>query len=53
MLYEVITFPSVKVNVVKGGCNPAPLARKVEGEYLVIQKSDIAAGGPFFVSKRS
>ena len=46
-------FPSVKVNVIKGGCNPAPLVRKVEGEYLVIQKSDIAAGGAFFVSKRS
>ena len=46
-------FPSVKVNVVKGGCNPAPLARKVEGEHLVIRKSDIAAGGPYFVTKRS
>jgi uncharacterized membrane protein len=46
-------FPSVKVNVVKGGCNPAPLARKMEGEFLVIRKSDIAAGGPFFASKRS
>ena len=46
-------FPSEKVNVVKGGCNPAPLARKVEGEYLVIQKSDIAAGGPYFANKRS
>ncbi len=46
-------FPSVKVNEVKGGCNPAPLARKVEGEFLVIQKRDISAGGPYFVSKRS
>ena len=29
-------FASVKVNEVKGGCNPAPLVRKVEGENLVI-----------------
>ena len=46
-------FPSVKVNEVKGGCNPAPLAREVDGEYLVIQKRDIAAGAPFFTSRRS
>ena len=46
-------FPSVRVNEVKGGCNPAPLARKVEGGNLVIRKSDIEAGGHFFVRKRS
>jgi uncharacterized membrane protein len=46
-------FPSVRVNEVKGGCNPAPLDRKVEGDNLVIRKSDIEAGGHFFVRKRS
>ncbi len=46
-------FPSVKINEVKGGCNPAPLARKVEGGYLVIKKSDIAAGKDYFPGKRS
>ena len=46
-------FPSVKINEVKGGCNPAPLARKVEGQYLVIEKSDIAAGKGYFPGKRS
>ena len=45
-------FPSDKVNEVKGGCNPAPLARAVDGEYLAIRKADIAAGGPYFVRKR-
>ncbi len=45
-------FPSVKVNERRGGCNPAPLARTVEGEYLVIKKSDLAAGGPYFIRKR-
>jgi uncharacterized membrane protein len=46
------SFPSAKVNEVKGGCNPSPLARTVDGEYLVIKKADIAAGGPYFVRKR-
>lgn len=46
-------FPSVKVNEVRGGCNPAPLVRAIEGEYLVIRKADIAAGGPYFVTRRS
>lgn len=45
-------FPSDKVNEIKGGCNPSPLARTVDGEHLVIQKTDIAAGGPYFVRKR-
>jgi uncharacterized membrane protein len=47
------TFPSTKINEVKGGCNPAPLARKVEGQYLVIQKADMAAGKGYFPFKRS
>lgn len=47
------TFPSVKINEAKGGCNPAPLARKVEGQYLVIKKTDIAAGKDYFAGKRS
>jgi uncharacterized membrane protein len=47
------TFPSTKINEVKGGCNPAPLGRKVEGQYLVIQKADMAAGKGYFPFKRS
>jgi uncharacterized membrane protein len=47
------TFPSVQVNEVRGGCNPAPLSRTVSGEYLVIRKADLAAGANFFVRKRS
>lgn len=46
------SFPSAKVNEVKGGCNPSPLARTVDGQYLVIRKADLAAGGPYFVRKR-
>jgi uncharacterized membrane protein len=47
------TFPSAKIGEVKGGCNPHPLARKVEGQYLVVKKSDIAAGKDYFLRKRS
>ncbi|HBX44123.1 MAG TPA: DUF2318 domain-containing protein [Deltaproteobacteria bacterium] len=47
------TFPSVKVNELKGGCNPAPLVRTVDGDHLLIQKKDIAAGSGYFVGQRS
>lgn len=46
------TFPSVKVNEIKGGCNPAPLARRIDGEHLVITKGDLAAGGSYFPGRR-
>jgi uncharacterized membrane protein len=46
-------FPSVKVNEVKGGCNPAPLTRTVDGDSLVIRKIDLAAGKGYFPGKRS
>jgi uncharacterized membrane protein len=46
-------FPGTKINEVKGGCNPVPLARQVMGRYLVIQKADLAAGARYFPSKRS
>jgi uncharacterized membrane protein len=41
-------FASVKINEVKGGCNPAPLARRIEGESLLIQAADIQAGQSYF-----
>ena len=34
-------FASNKINVIKGGCNPAPLNRAVVGDKLVIQMRDI------------
>lgn len=47
-------FASVKVNEVKGGCNPAPLARTVAGGNLVIKVKDILSGKQYFdFSKRS
>ncbi|MFC1822040.1 Fe-S-containing protein [Thermodesulfobacteriota bacterium] len=41
-------FASVKVNEIKGGCNPAPLTRQVVGENLVIQIKDIIEGQQYF-----
>jgi uncharacterized membrane protein len=34
-------FTSNKINVIKGGCNPAPLNREVVGDKLVINMRDI------------
>lgn len=41
-------FPSVRINEVRGGCNPGPLERTVEGTDLVIRSTDIAAGAGYF-----
>lgn len=41
-------FASVKINEIKGGCNPAPLARKTEGDKLLIRVSDIREGASYF-----
>lgn len=41
-------FASNRINEVKGGCNPAPLQRSVEGENLVIRVSDIIEGKAYF-----
>ena len=41
-------FASILVNEVKGGCNPAPLERRVEGDDVVIEVRDILAGAGYF-----
>ena len=41
-------FPSVKVNEVEGGCNPAPLLRQAQGGQILIKVADILAGRRFF-----
>ena len=41
-------FRTDLVNEVKGGCNPAPLARRVESNQLLIAKADIVGGGWYF-----
>lgn len=41
-------FASVKINEVKGGCNPAPLKRTVVGDQLVVRVEDILSGSGYF-----
>ncbi|MHB1134677.1 MAG: DUF2318 domain-containing protein [Chloroflexota bacterium] len=41
-------FASNKINEVKGGCNPVPLDRSLEGEQLKIEQQDILEGGRYF-----
>jgi len=41
-------FASILVNEVKGGCNPAPLKRELEGSNLVININDIIEGKQYF-----
>jgi uncharacterized membrane protein len=41
-------FASNRINEVKGGCNPAPLNRSVQGDQLVIRIDHILEGKPYF-----
>lgn len=41
-------FPTDKINIVKGGCNPAPLQRQETGEKVVIAATDIERGAWYF-----
>jgi uncharacterized membrane protein len=41
-------FPSTKINVLEGGCNPSPLERTVEGDQLVLQVAELQAGASYF-----
>ena len=41
-------FASVLVNEVKGGCNPAPLNRRIDEDKLVLDVADIREGRQYF-----
>ncbi|GAB6127052.1 Fe-S-containing protein [Humidesulfovibrio idahonensis] len=41
-------FHSSRVMDVKGGCNPSPLARTIDGKNVVIREADLAAGVKYF-----
>ena len=41
-------FDSIRVNEVKGGCNPSPLTRSIRGDNVVIRINDILEGQPYF-----
>lgn len=42
------TFRSVDINVLQGGCNPAPLERTVVGDQLVLTAASIELGAMYF-----
>jgi len=41
-------FASIRVNEVKGGCNPAPLAREIQEGNVVIKVGDLLEGSRYF-----
>ncbi len=41
-------FRTDMVNEVSGGCNPAPLARKIENDELLISQAELLKGGWYF-----
>jgi Membrane iron-sulfur containing protein FtrD-like len=41
-------FPANKINEVRGGCNPSPLDRTVNGDTLTIKVDDILRGLDYF-----
>jgi uncharacterized membrane protein len=45
-------FPSIRINEVRGGCNPAPLKRKMEQGNVVIRVADLLQGKTYFDFRR-
>jgi uncharacterized membrane protein len=43
-----LRFASVKINEVRGGCNPAPLTRNVRGDQVIVKIDDILREGSFY-----
>lgn len=41
-------FPSVRINIEVGGCNPSPLVREVKGDNVVITEKDLNDGVRYF-----
>jgi uncharacterized membrane protein len=41
-------FPSAKINVITGGCNPIPLDRSISGGKVTITTNSLQAGGQYF-----
>jgi uncharacterized membrane protein len=41
-------FDSTQINEVRGGCNPSPIERSVDGQDLVLKTGDLQAGAKYF-----
>ena len=48
-----LKFASVKINEVKGGCNPAPLTRTAKGDKIIVKVKDIVEQGSFYFNFES
>ena len=42
------TFRSVDINVLQGGCNPAPLERSIVGDQVLLQAASLERGTTYF-----
>ena len=42
------SFHESRINVVKGGCNPAPVERIFDGEYVYIHIDELRKGAAYF-----
>ena len=42
------TFRSVDINVLQGGCNPAPLERNVVGDHITLKAASLELGTTYF-----
>jgi uncharacterized membrane protein len=42
------SFRSEDINVVRGGCNPAPIERAVQGDRIVLRAAALEAGSSYF-----
>jgi uncharacterized membrane protein len=43
-----LKFKSTRINEVRGGCNPAPLRRRVQGQALLLAVKDVQSGLRYF-----
>ena len=41
-------FPSNRINVLQGGCNPAPIERTVEGDRVLLRAAALEQGANYF-----
>jgi uncharacterized membrane protein len=41
-------FDSTQINEVRGGCNPSPIERSVDGQNLVLKTADLQTGVKYF-----
>jgi uncharacterized membrane protein len=42
------TFPSNSINVIQGGCNPAPVERSIQGDRVVLKAASLELGAAYF-----